>query len=251
MSWQQISNPSTKISKIKSNETRSNPFFLTSPFQDYKQPKRPKAAFSAEGKTTIASWNICSLGTLGTQSERLTTLLNTMDERNIDILGLSKSRWMGEGTTAIKGKMILHSGHTGRHVHSVAVVFSRRATRSWEDTGSVFRPVSPQILRTCIKLHMRYATVIAVYAPTEPKMTTTEAATEAEAFYTLLQATISNAPKKDRAIIVGDFNARVGADTEQWGSVISHFGPREQNTNGIRLLDLCDTHGLLISNIWS
>ena len=72
----------------------------------------------------------------------------------------------------------------------------------------------------------------------------------AEAFYTLLQATVSNDPKKDRVIIVGDFNARVGADTEQWGSVIGHFGPREQNTNGLRLLNLCTTHGLLISNTW-
>ena len=67
---------------------------------------------------------------------------------------------------------------------------------------------------------MGYATVIAVYAPTEPRTTTTVVGNEAEAFYTLLQATVSNAPKKDRVIIVGDFNARVGADSEQWGSVI-------------------------------
>ena len=108
----------------------------------------------------------------------------------------------------------------------------------WEEAGSVFHPVSPQILRTRVKLHMGYTTVIAAYAPTEPKTSTTEVATEAEAFYTLLQATVSNAPKKDRVIIVRDFNARVGEDTEQWGSVIGRFGPREQNTNGIRLLDL-------------
>ena len=118
---------------------------------------------------------------------------------------------------------------------------------SWECIPS---RVSPRILRTCIKLYMGYATVIAAYAPTEPKIITTEAATEAQAFYTLLQATVSNAPKKDRVIIIGDFNACIGADTDQWGSVISHFGPREQNTNGIRLLDLCTTHGLLISNTW-
>ena len=146
--------------------------------------------------------------------------------------------------------MILHSGHTVRHVHGVEVVFSRRATQSWEEAGSVFYPVSARILRTHVKLHMGYATIIAVYVPTETKTTTTEAATEAEAFYSLPQATVSNAPKKDRVIIVGDFNARVGANTEQWGSVISHFGPREQNTNGISLLDLCTTHGLPISNTW-
>ena len=93
---------------------------------------------------------------------------------------------------------------------------------------------------------MGYVALIAGYAPIEPKMTTTEAATNAEAFYTLLQATVSNAPKKDRVIIVGDFNACIGADAEQWGSVTSHFGPREQNTNGIRLFDLCTTHGMLI-----
>ena len=137
-----------------------------------------------------------------------------------------------------------------RRVHSITVVFSRRATRSWEDAGSVFHSVSPRILRTRIKLHMGYATVTAAYAPTKPKMSTTEAATEAEVFYTLLQATVSNTPKKDRVIIVGDFNTSVGVNTEQWGSVIGRFRPREQNTNGIRLLNLCTTHGLLISNTW-
>ena len=130
-----------------------------------------------------------------------------MDERNIDVLGLPKSRWMGKGTTAIKGKMILHSVHTVRCVHSVAVVISHDALRLWKDAGSVFHPVSPQILRICIKLHMRYTTIIAAYAPTEPRTTTTEAATEAEAFYTLLKATVSSAPKKDRVIIVGTSKA--------------------------------------------
>ena len=235
---------------MKANKTGSNQFFLTSPSQDYKKPKQPKAAFSGKGKTTIVSWNAHSLETLGSQSERLTTLLNTMDERYIDVLGLSESRWMGEGTTAIKGKMILHSGHTVRCVHGVAVIFSHGATRSWEEAGSVFHPVSLQILRTHVKLHMGYATIISAYAPMEPKMTATEAATEAEVFYTLLQVTVSNAPKKDRVFIIGDFKTCIGADTEQWGSVINHFGTREQNTNGIRLLDLYTTHGLLILNTW-
>ena len=50
---------------------------------------------------------------------------------------------------------------------------------------------------------MGYATIIAAYASMEPKTTTTEAANEAEAVYTLLQATVSNAPKKDRVIMSG------------------------------------------------
>ena len=139
--------------------------------------------------------------------------------------------------------MILHLGHMVKHVHSAAVVFSCHATRSWEDAGSAFHPVSPQILRTQVKLQWGYAIVIVAYAPTE-------AATEAETFYTLPQATVSNTPNKDRVILVRDFNACVGANTEQWGSAIGHFRPREQNTNGIKLLDLCTNHGLLISNTW-
>ena len=133
---------------MKANETRSNRFFLTSPSQDYKQSKQSKVAFSAKGKTTIASWNVHSLETLGTQSKRLTTLLNSMDERKIDVLGLSESHWTVEGTTAIKGKIILHLGHTVRCVHGVALIFSCHATRSWEETESVFHPVSLRILRT-------------------------------------------------------------------------------------------------------
>ena len=96
----------------------------------------------------------------------------------------------------------------------------------------------PRILRICIKLHMGYTTIITAYAPTEPRTTTTEAATEAEALYTAKSHCLQS-PKEGQSHHCRDFKGCDGTDTEQWSSVIGHFGPREQNTNVIRLLDLC------------
>ena len=68
----------------------------------------------------------------------------------------------------------------------------------------VFLCVYIQRCATCgvfwvMLMYMGYATVIAVYASTELKTTTTEAATDAEVFYTVLQSTVSNAQRMTKS----------------------------------------------------
>ena len=114
----------------------------------------------------------------------------------------------------------------------------------------------PRILRICIKLHMGYTTIIAAYAPTEPRITTIEAATEAEALYTLLKATVSKAPKKDRIIIVGISKA-VMEQTLSNGAVSSAISDPENRIptssdylTSVPLPPSPPHHGLLISKTW-
>ena len=83
--------------------------------------------------------------------------------------------------------------------------------------------------------------VIQCYAPTE------DADDEAkQLFYDLLQKTISEAPKNDMLIMMGDFNAKVGSDNDAIENVMGRHGVGEINQNGELLVELCGLNELRI-----
>ena len=87
------------------------------------------------------------------------------------------------------------------------------------------------------------ATLISVYAPT------LSASPEAkDEFYENLSSTLSNIPSTEHLFLLGDFNARVGADNDSWPSCLGHFGVGKMNDNGQRLLELCSFHELCVTN---
>ena len=59
---------------------------------------------------------------------------------------------------------------------------------------------------------------------------------------------ISAAPKTDKVIFLGDFNARVGTDHQTWEGVIGSEDVVKCNSNGLLLLRKCAEHDLLITN---
>ena len=67
-------------------------------------------------------------------------------------------------------------------------------------------------------------------------------------FYEELNSPVSSIPKFDKLIILGDFNARVGADYHVWSGVIGKHGIGKCNSNGLHLLRSCASHDLTITN---
>ena len=66
-----------------------------------------------------------------------------------------------------------------------------------------------------------------------------------EKLYSELRAVMGTVPKTDKLIILGDFNARVGADWSAWDGVLGRHGVGQCNSNGQLLLELCiNVHGL-------
>ena len=55
---------------------------------------------------------------------------------------------------------------------------------------------------------------------------------------------IDSAPKQDKLMVLGDFNARVGSDVDRWGE----HGVGSCNSNGLLLLRLCAQHNLSVTN---
>ena len=89
----------------------------------------------------------------------------------------------------------------------------------------------------------RHATIVSAYAPT---MTNPDEVKDK--FYDDLDSVISAAPRADKLILLGYFNARVGTDHQTWEGVIGSEGVGKCNINGLLLLRKCAEQELLITN---
>ena len=69
--------------------------------------------------------------------------------------------------------------------------------------------------------------LVSVYAPTLP----TEDQIKDE-FYDRLNVTLNRIPVNDHLLLLGDFNARVGANHAAWPDIIGHFSIGKMNENG-------------------
>ena len=178
----------------------------------YKNQKFRKSRefLHAMSKTRIACWNVRTLGSLSDQSAQLQATIDTMKKKKIELLALSETRWSGHGIVNIRSTTILYSGPSNG-IHGVAIALSPSARCSWEAAGSVFHPVSEQIIRICLKCHLSYVTVVAIYAPTNPSSSTTQAAVPSDTFYDQLQSVVSDVPPRDISMPVLDLTSSPGS----------------------------------------
>ena len=87
------------------------------------------------------------------------------------------------------------------------------------------------------------AMLVSCYAPT---MDSPEQ--DKDDFYNQLHEVIAGTQHKDKLILMGDFNARVGRDFRSWEGVLGHHGVGRMNSNGLRLLSICKEFDLSITN---
>ena len=89
----------------------------------------------------------------------------------------------------------------------------------------------------------KFATILSVYAPTLQAETGVK-----EAFYRDMNNLLQQADSKDKLLILGNFNARVGRDFELWKGVLGRKGIGNCNDYWRMLLEFCSEHQLVITN---
>ena len=161
---------------------------------------------SAKERTRFGHWNVRTLYKAG----KLHILTEQLKRLNIKICGVSETHLTGAEKMKVNGYTIWFSGKVEgeKHEHGVAIAVADSVAKS----VTVVERKSDRIIRIRAKFKHADVTMIEAYAPTEEATDV-----EKDKFYTELQETISNIPRHDIIILMGDLNAKVGCNSKVWG----------------------------------
>ena len=95
-----------------------------------------------------------------------------------------------------------------------------------------WQPVSDRILTVRLHSHYTKVCIVQVYAPTNAA-----SENEKEDFYNLLEATLATLPHHDMKLVIGDFNAQIGPEKEDWEEIIGKESAGTRSDNGEKLLN--------------
>ena len=173
---------------------------------------------------------------------RKTAVINDELKRlEVDIASLQETRLADSGTLKEKDYTFFWHGKgpDEPRIHGVGFAVRNSLLRMVElGTGG-----SERLLTLRLHTSSGPCTLISVYAPT-----LTSSSEEKDIFYENLDAIVKNTPADDRLILLGDYNARVGAEYSSWPTCLGHFGIGKVNENGQRLLEFCTFNDLCVTN---
>src|SRR3984885_9352479 len=164
-----------------------------------------------------------------------------MKRLDIAIMGLSKTRWKGQGHFNWRGYRIIMSGQKERGRNVVAIMCDKISTKAIMG----YDTVNDRILSVRFRGRQVNTTIVQVYAPTS-----TALEEEHDRFYADLQSIMDRTPKRDILVIIGDFNAKVGQRIGGNKGTMGDHGLGKQNEAGERLIEFCDGNNMSIMNTW-
>ena len=199
------------------------------------RPEERPALLSTKCTVGIGTWNVRTLN----QEGGLEILLHQLSNFSCEILGVSETHWTETGDFTKDGYKVLCSSRDDIHRQGVALILNKSAQKALLG----YNPVSPRLISARFQTQIGTATIIQIYAPN-----TADPDTLVDDFYDDLQQAVNITPSSDFLILMGDFNAKVGTDTQNWEGVLGKFGFGECNERGEKLLNFCTTNGLFLAN---
>ena len=196
----------------------------------------------------LGSWNVRTM--LSGLSEdlqdiddaRKTAVINDeLNRLSVDIAALQETRLAESGTLKENDYTFYWQGKklTDPRQHGVGFAV-RNSLLGMIEPG---KNGTERILTLRLNTTEGPVTLVSVYAPTLSSTPEVK-----DAFYENLSSIIKNIPDKEQLVLLGDFNARVGANHDSWPTCLGPFGVGKINENGQRLLEVCTYYNLCISN---
>uniref|UniRef100_A0A8D9EGY4 Craniofacial development protein 2 n=1 Tax=Cacopsylla melanoneura TaxID=428564 RepID=A0A8D9EGY4_9HEMI len=165
-------------------------------------------------------------------------LANEMIKHKLDIIALQEIRWQGQGRIDKKNYSLIYSGPETRTGQLGTGFIINKSVR-----GSImeYNYTNDRICGIRLKGKFRNISIISVHAPTEEKSDE-----DKEIFYDGLDQLLSQIPRYDIKLIMGDFNAQIGRHEDQAEVAGKYSLHKENSKNGDYLTDFAAQNKLFI-----
>ena len=112
----------------------------------------------------IGCWNVKSLGNPTKFSIKLANVIGTMQNKNIALLAIPETQWVGRGILEIDDTTVLYSGLDEKkdgNQRGVAIALRGEWKAAWKREGTHFM-ISERAMKIQLKMRNSYTTVSAV-----------------------------------------------------------------------------------------
>ena len=181
---------------------------------------------------------ILNIGTLRGKEEEIVMM---MQERKINIMGISETRRKTSGRTVLHDPYICMASGDPTGKYGVALIVTPEVANRMEH----FKPINNGMAHMTVNFGREKAVFMIMYAPQQGKTDK-----EKEEFFGNVQTEIDTIKSNKEFIAIGDLNGHVGTTRPGYEQAIEHQGIGETNAEGKRILDVCVRSNLAVMNTY-
>lgn len=210
----------------------------------YVQANAPKKKIKINRKNKFSFFATLNINSL-LKTGKLKVLTDNLDQQNISIIALQELRNTDQDPFESGGYRI-YKGPPGKRVMKNCPQFGMGFAVRVNIIDSIedFKSTTSRTATLTFKSMEKTYTIINVHAPTNNKNHTEKEQTEI--FWEELDQLMNNIPAHHIKILMGDFNAQIGHERKYRDVVGKYPAHNKTNKNGMRLIELCRDHGLVL-----